>query len=85
MLACWNLLRHGDSIAGNKVPIGYPLDDVDVLLLDDTGGAVVDGQTGEIAVKSPWLSAGYWRDPERTASVFVSAANGSGDRIYLDR
>src|SRR5262245_22795773 len=44
MLVCWSVTRHGETVTGNTVPIGYPLEDVTVLLLDEAGRQVDDGE-----------------------------------------
>jgi acyl carrier protein len=53
-----------------SVPVGYAVEDTTVLLLDDTGNELENGQIGEIAVKSRYLSPGYWRRQDLTAAVF---------------
>jgi acyl carrier protein len=50
------------------VPIGTPLDGIEVLLLDPEGRPA---QTGEILVRCPHVALGYWRRPELTAERFV--------------
>jgi non-ribosomal peptide synthetase component F len=52
------------------VPIGWPVADTDVLLLDDDGREVADETIGEIAVRSRYLSPGYWGQPDLTSRVF---------------
>src|ERR671921_559127 len=42
------------------VPVGYPLGDIEILLLEDDGKAVGFAQVGEIAIKSRYISPGYW-------------------------
>jgi acyl-coenzyme A synthetase/AMP-(fatty) acid ligase len=45
---------------------------------------VPDGDIGDICIRGVGLSPGYWRDPDRTAAVFLQdplATNGSG-RLY---
>lgn len=60
------------------VPAGYPVDDVEVTLLDESGAEVADGAVGEIVITSPYLALGYWRDPAHTNAVFrVAPGNGS--------
>ena len=83
MAVCWSVTAHGAPLAGNKVAIGYPLSGTTVLLLDDNRRPVDDGQIGEIAVRSRYLSPGYWRDPERTNSVFLMDPADGESRIYL--
>jgi acyl carrier protein len=53
------------------------------LLLDDAGEEVGLGDVGEIAIKSRFLSPGYWRMPEMTKARFLEDPNGGDERIYL--
>jgi amino acid adenylation domain-containing protein len=68
---------------GNSVPIGYPVEGMEVMILDDTGKRLGFDQVGEIAVRSPFLSAGYWRRPDLTAKAFLPDPDGGDRRIYL--
>lgn len=83
LTVCWALIPHGTHITEVKLPIGYPLKDKDVLVLDDNRRELGDGEVGELAVKSRYISLGYWRDPERTRSVFLLDPAGTAARIYL--
>ena len=56
---------------GESIPIGRPCRNVDLLLLDESFKPVKDGDTGEIFVRGAGVGLGYWRNPERTAEVFV--------------
>jgi len=56
--------------AGAVLPVGYPVPDMEVTVVDEDGVRVPDGAVGEIAVTSRYLAVGYWRDPERTALRF---------------
>jgi amino acid adenylation domain-containing protein len=71
------------SITGSIVPVGYALDDKEVLLLGDDGKKVGFNQMGEIAVRSRYLSLGYWRRPDLTRAKFLSDPNGGDERVYL--
>jgi amino acid adenylation domain-containing protein len=71
------------SIPDRVVPVGYPEEDVQVLLLDEAGKEVGIDAVGQIAVKSRYLSLGYWRRPDLTAARFLPDPNGSDERIYL--
>ena len=83
LTVCWALIPHGEQITASKLPIGYSLPDKDVLVLDDAGQEVGPGAVGQLAVKSRYISRGYWRDPERTNAVFLPDPTGSNARIYL--
>lgn len=67
------------------VPPGYPVQDVDVLLVDDAGQEVEPGETGEIVVRSRYLFSGYWRNPEATAKVLVPDPDGGDAGTYFMR
>ncbi len=62
------------------VPMGYPVDDLEVLLLNNHGEP---GQVyGEIAIRSSSLAHGYWRQPELTSSVLQKDPKGEGKMVY---
>jgi amino acid adenylation domain-containing protein len=63
-------------------PAGYPCRGKQILLLDENGETVRNGEVGEIAVKGPDLSLGYWSRPELTSAKFVHVHEGK-ERIYL--
>lgn len=71
------------ELPNGAVSIGYPVAEVEFLLLDEVGHAVKPGEIGEIAVRSDYLAQGYWRQPELTAKVFWPDPEGGGRRIYF--
>jgi len=77
-----NLLDHGTKILGNEAPIGFPVEDKEVFLIDDDGKGVGFNEVGEIAVRSKYLSPGYWNDPGLTESKFQRDAENPELRIY---
>jgi amino acid adenylation domain-containing protein len=81
-LTCrWYFLDKDTHVPAGAVPVGYPVPDMDVVLLDDDGKELGFDQAGEIAIKSPYLSSGYWRKPELTAAAFSAGADGAS-RLY---
>ena len=72
------------ELQGTAVPVGYAVDSTEVLLLDEQMQEVGLHQVGEIAIRSPYLSPGYWRKPELTKALFREDAE-SGQRIFLTR
>lgn len=57
------------------VPVGWPVADRCMRLVDATGRPVPDGGIGEIEVESRYMAAGYWRDPELTAATFLTGGD----------
>jgi long-chain acyl-CoA synthetase len=49
--------------------IGLPISSTEVILRDDGGKEVAQGQTGEICIRGPQVMAGYWNRPDETAKV----------------
>ncbi|MCL2125562.1 MAG: AMP-binding protein [Oscillospiraceae bacterium] len=53
------------------VPLGKPCANTDILLLNDDGGCVDQGEIGEICVRGSCLALGYFSDFEKTQRSFV--------------
>jgi amino acid adenylation domain-containing protein len=70
-------------LEGDLVPVGYGVEDKEVLLLDDEGHAVGLMEVGEIAVKSRFLSPGYWNRPDLTSRCFIPDPSGDGRVMFL--
>jgi amino acid adenylation domain-containing protein len=59
-----------DDAAGvASTPVGYPVPDVEITILDDNGEPVPAGVAGEVAVSSPYVFRGYWRHPALSRRV----------------
>jgi len=82
-LATAYLVDKATEIKSATVPVGYPLEGRQVFILDEGGQAVSPGQIGQVAIKSRYLSPGYWRSPDLTGSAFLPAQDGGEERIYL--
>jgi|GEM_PF-1274675 len=64
------------------VPVGYPVEGKEILILDENGNLLGPGAVGEIAVRSRFLSPGYWNNPDLTDLAFHQDKNDPGYRIY---
>lgn len=64
--------------------VGLPLPDVDVRLVDGHGEDVEDGDPGEIVVRGPNVSQGYWNAPEESEDVAMPGWFRTGDLAYRD-
>ncbi len=56
--------------------IGLPISSTDIVLRDDLGHDVPLGQPGEICIRGPQVTPGYWNRPEETAMAI------SGDGFF---
>ena len=59
--------------------IGIPVDNVDLLIVDDEGNELPRGETGEIAARGSNIMHGYWKDPEGTKKVLKQGMYFTGD------
>jgi long-chain acyl-CoA synthetase len=83
------------SPAGSNIPrnrpdkrgtIGVPLPgiEMDIVALDDPHRVLPFGETGELRVKGPNVTRGYWNRPEETAASFADGYLLTGDIGYID-
>jgi long-chain acyl-CoA synthetase len=52
--------------------IGLPLPDVEISLRDEEGQPVPIGEPGELCVRGPQVTSGYWQRPEDTTQAFFA-------------
>jgi long-chain acyl-CoA synthetase len=51
--------------------IGLPIPSTEVAIKDDTGQDLPAGEVGEICVRGPQVTVGYWNRPDETAKVML--------------
>lgn len=56
----------------------------EIAIVDDNARPLPAGERGEIAVKGPMVSEGYYENPEETAKIRVSGWHLTGDIGHLD-
>lgn len=72
-----------DSNSDEPIPIGRLYGNADALVIDELDRVVVEGQPGELVVRSPTMMRGYWARPELTEDVrFRVSVHGYLDDIY---
>ncbi len=54
-----------------KIPIGRPFPNTEILLLNEKNEQVKDGEPGEICIRGTAVTLGYYNNPEKTDEVFV--------------
>jgi fatty-acyl-CoA synthase len=57
---------------------------VEIEIRDDRGNRVPPGEDGEICLRGPKVTRGYWRDPDKTAAAFFGDWFRTGDVGHLD-
>jgi len=57
---------------------------VEIEIRDDDGRRLSPGQTGEICLRGPKVTKGYWKDVEKTRASFFGDWFRTGDVGYLD-
>jgi long-chain acyl-CoA synthetase len=58
--------------------------EMDVVALDDPAKVLPPGEVGEIRIKGPNVTKGYWNRPQETADAFVGDRFLTGDIGYMD-
>jgi len=68
---------------GRMIPVGHPLPNTALLIIKD-GELCDQGEIGEVYIKTPFMSKGYYGEPELTAAAFVQnpLTPDVPDRIY---
>jgi amino acid adenylation domain-containing protein len=64
------------------VPVGYPVRDTEILIVDDAGRELPAGEVGELWVRGRYMSPGYWRRPDLTARAYARDPHNPELRIY---
>jgi aspartate racemase len=67
---CCHTLRAGDPVP-ESIPIGNPIPNTRVYLLDEQMNPVSPGQIGELYTAGDGVARGYLNDPEATAHAFL--------------
>jgi len=73
-------LRREHILAG--IPIGRPIDNTQIFILDPLRRPVPIGTPGEIYIGGVGLARGYWNQPALTAQRFVEHPFQPGRRLY---
>ena len=76
---------HRPTSAGYHLrSVGQALVGFDVKIVDDAMRELPPGTIGEVAVRGPSATLGYWRQPELTEQTFVDGWVRTGDAGHLD-
>ena len=69
--ACTYYIVDREFSDDEPLPIGIPMSNTDILVLNDEDKLVTDDEVGELCVRGTSLAMGYYNNPEKTRSAFV--------------
>jgi amino acid adenylation domain-containing protein len=69
---------------GERIPIGTPCKNAQIVVLDEDGLPIEAGEIGELCISGPGISQGYLNDPAKTEAAFTPPPPGCdiGEIIY---
>ena len=73
-----------DVVRAKGSSCGLPLLTIETRVVDDDGADVADGETGELWLRGPSITAGYWNQPELTEKAFSDGWFRTGDAALRD-
>ncbi|HEY0366387.1 MAG TPA: amino acid adenylation domain-containing protein, partial [Pyrinomonadaceae bacterium] len=76
------MINKDSPLSNHRVPVGYPVEDTEVLLLNAHRERVAAYAIGEIAIRSDHVALGYWQQPVLTQQAFSQTAEDGDNRIY---
>lgn len=80
---CCHRMQNPGDLGEGAVPIGRPVSNTRVYILDEQGAPVQAGVVGELYAGGDGLARGYWERPELTTERFVEHRIGdTNDRLY---
>lgn len=69
---------------GLAASAGRPAGGVEIAILDEEGALLPPGALGEVGVRGPQVTTGYWDDPAATAGAFAGGWFRTGDAGRVD-
>jgi long-chain acyl-CoA synthetase len=75
--------RKVDAATGT-LSVGRPVATFAAHVVDDAGRKLPPGEAGEVVLKGPAVSPGYWRNPQATAEAMQPDGFHTGDIGFLD-
>ena len=78
--------REEDKLLDVIIKTGKPIPLVELEVVDEQGNALPhDGESsGEVVMRAPWLTDGYFKEPEKTKELWRNGWLYSGDVGYID-
>ncbi len=61
------VMNHNTPLLHNLVPVGFAVDGIELIIKNENGLICKENETGEIFLRSPYVTPGYWNKPELTS------------------
>jgi len=84
------ILTHGEhDVVGSPrehilASCGRAVGEVELAIVNDTGDEVAPGEVGEVVIRAPWITTGYWRNEAQTRELLQAGWLHTGDLGRLD-
>ena len=75
-------IRKDTELLSSVVPVGTPIDEMNVFICDDEGNEIEGNVVGELAYRCKHLALGYLNMPEETRKMFTVDASDPTIRIF---
>jgi len=76
------VIEPGMDIDDRIVPVGYPAQDKEIMILDEDGQGVGFNEIGEIVIKSRYITPGYWNQPELSEAKFQTVEDDKDKLVF---
>ncbi|MBT8212117.1 MAG: long-chain fatty acid--CoA ligase [Acidimicrobiia bacterium] len=73
-----------DKVRDKPDSVGFPLMHIDMKIVDPEGTAVGPTEAGELLIRGPHITPGYWNRPDATAETIVDGWLHTGDLATRD-
>ena len=77
-----HLITKNSAVPAGVLPVGYEVEDMEVLILDDSGNPLGVNEVGEIAVRSDYIFPGYWNNSALTDAGSARDFDREGRRVF---
>ena len=73
-----------ERVRDKTTSVGYPIFHIDMKIVDEEGAEVGPNEAGELLIRGPHVTPGYWRRPEATTETIKDGWLWTGDLAVKD-